>query len=184
MSKHVFLKPGDWFFGKGDGKVTTILGSCVSIVLWHPQQHLLGVSHIVLPGRLPESSATQPQADLAPLSDGCVSGRGLEKHRDLCGRYADELMIIFTLEMALFNATAAAFSASIIGGGKMFAGSTVPQVGEKNVARCEALLAAQCISVTAKAVSGSVYRRLTVDIATGQFQVECAAINRFEHQFS
>lgn len=44
-----FLNPGEIFFGGSGFRVRTLLGSCVSIVLWHPNRHLGGMCHYLLP---------------------------------------------------------------------------------------------------------------------------------------
>lgn len=51
MSERLFIKPGGWFFGGGDRQVETVLGSCVTITLWHPEQKLGGVMpfHVASP---------------------------------------------------------------------------------------------------------------------------------------
>lgn len=163
MQKNIFLKPGDWFFGKGQGKVTTILGSCVSVVLWHSKQHLVGVSHILLPGRT-------------------VIKNGNSIHsRDLSGRFADEMLQIFQMEMALFGVKAQQFEAHLIGGGDMFPTCTKAlSIGQRNIEMTTALLAALKIAVVHTDTGGGVYRRLTVDINTGQLKVERSEVNRFE----
>lgn len=168
MNKNVFLKPGDWFFGKGQGKVSTILGSCVSIVLWHPKKQLLGVSHILLPSR---QQLVKPAV--------CI------KKPDLCGRFAEDLVQIFQLEMALFGVKASEFNASLIGGGNMFPhANKAPCIGEKNVERCLSLLSGLNVPVQSTEVGGPLYRRLTVDIASGHFSIEQSKANRFELLFA
>ncbi|CAM5215703.1 chemotaxis protein CheD [Alishewanella longhuensis] len=168
MNKNVFLKPGDWFFGKGQGKVTTILGSCVSIVLWHPKKQLLGVSHILLPSS---------QQLVKPVVN--------PNKPDLCGRFADDLVKIFQLEMALFGAKAPEFTAHLIGGGNMFPhANKAPCIGDKNIERCLSLLENLKIPIQSKEVGSALYRRLTVDIASGQFKIEQSKINRFELLFA
>lgn len=47
----VFLRPGDWLFGRGDHRVTTVLGSCVSMVMWSPRLRWGGMTHCLLPTR-------------------------------------------------------------------------------------------------------------------------------------
>ena len=44
-----FLHPGEYFFGVPSHVMTTLLGSCVALVAWHPVRHLTLVSHVVLP---------------------------------------------------------------------------------------------------------------------------------------
>jgi chemotaxis receptor (MCP) glutamine deamidase CheD len=46
----VFLMPGDYFVGDERYRVRTLLGSCVSITLWHPAMRIGAMSHFLLPG--------------------------------------------------------------------------------------------------------------------------------------
>ncbi len=163
MKNTIFLKPGDWFFGKGQGKVTTILGSCVSVVLWSPKQQVIGVSHIILPERNKSKLVAS------------------QNKQDLSGRFADELMQIFKMEMDLFSLKPEQCQASLIGGGEMFPKIKVPvSIGQKNIQVTTALLAALKIPLIQTDTGGSIYRRLQVDIQTGQVKVDRSDINRFE----
>jgi len=47
----VFLMPGQLYFGREAEQVRTLLGSCVAIVLWHPQRAMGGMCHYLLPVR-------------------------------------------------------------------------------------------------------------------------------------
>lgn len=49
MNNQQFLTPGDYFFGRFDGKLVTLLGSCVAVTLWHPRLRLVAMTHYVLP---------------------------------------------------------------------------------------------------------------------------------------
>ncbi|MCK9797968.1 chemotaxis protein [Pseudomonas chlororaphis] len=49
MKSPLFLHPGEYFFGRHEGTVSTLLGSCVAVVLWHPRWRLLALSHYLLP---------------------------------------------------------------------------------------------------------------------------------------
>lgn len=62
---------GRYIFGDSHTRVRTLLGSCVAIVVWHPQRKIGGMCHYVLPNRK------------------AVAGRPLD------GRYANEAMEIF-----------------------------------------------------------------------------------------
>ena len=39
----VLLGAGDFYFGSGHTRVSTLLGSCVSITLWHPRRRIGGM---------------------------------------------------------------------------------------------------------------------------------------------
>lgn len=45
----VVLKPGDFYFGGGATRISTLLGSCVSMTLWHPRRKIGGMCHYMLP---------------------------------------------------------------------------------------------------------------------------------------
>ena len=49
--KIVVLSAGDFHFGSGQTRISTLLGSCVSITLWHPRKHIGGMCHYLLPAR-------------------------------------------------------------------------------------------------------------------------------------
>ena len=44
----VFLMPGEHFVGDARHRIRTLLGSCVSITLWHPQRRVGAMSHFLL----------------------------------------------------------------------------------------------------------------------------------------
>ena len=67
----VFLQPGDFHFGAGRTRISTLLGSCISITLWHPARLIGGMCHFMLPTR------------------------GLPGGVPLDGRYADEALALF-----------------------------------------------------------------------------------------
>lgn len=48
---HVFLRPGDWLVGRGPHRVSTLLGSCVSVVMWAPVARVGAMCHCLLPDR-------------------------------------------------------------------------------------------------------------------------------------
>lgn len=57
----IFLQPGEWYFGEGNTRVRTTLGSCVAIVLWHPVRRIGGMCHYMLPSRGRPSDEPPPQ---------------------------------------------------------------------------------------------------------------------------
>ena len=40
----IFLHPGEFYFGDRHTRIRTLLGSCVSIILWHPRLLIGGMS--------------------------------------------------------------------------------------------------------------------------------------------
>ena len=49
--KDIFLHPGDYFVGDAAHRLATLLGSCVSVTLWHPVKRIGAMSHFVLAER-------------------------------------------------------------------------------------------------------------------------------------
>lgn len=49
--RNLILMPGQMAFGGGATQLRTLLGSCVSLTLWHPGRRLGGMCHYMLPQR-------------------------------------------------------------------------------------------------------------------------------------
>ena len=47
----IFLQPGDLFVADADYRLRTVLGSCVSMTLWHRASRTGGMTHSLLPTR-------------------------------------------------------------------------------------------------------------------------------------
>ncbi len=92
----IFLQPGDYFFSDKDTRIRTILGSCVSIIVWHPQRLIGGMCHYMLSDRK----------------------RGPKDALD--GRYADEAMAMFIRDIAAAGTKPHEYVVKMFGGGNMF----------------------------------------------------------------
>lgn len=148
--QQVFLNPGDFWFGEGPVHVRTLLGSCVSIVMWHPLRRVGGMCHIMLPCR------SQPGS--APLD----------------GRYADEAMQLFVQESQKYRVRLSEMQVKLFGGGNMFPAHAIafsPTIGERNVDVARELLAAQGLTVCAEHVGGHGHRRVVFDVLNGDVYV-------------
>jgi len=162
VPKQVFLNPGDWWFGPYQaGVLTTILGSCVSIVLQHPRARVLGISHALLPQR---SHQTGPEH----------------------GRFAEEIVRIFVQKLQSHGLKAADCRVQLYGGGLMFssagAGNCVAElirVGDHNVRASLCALAAAGLSVDFQDTGGHFYRRLQVNLLDGAVSHEKYPIQSF-----
>ena len=91
----VFLQPGDFHFGAGRTRISTLLGSCISITLWHPARLIGGMCHFMLPSR------------------------GLPAGVPLDGRYADEALAMFDQAVAAALSRPADYQVKVFGGGNM-----------------------------------------------------------------
>ncbi len=98
----IFLQPGDFYFGDRDTRIRTVLGSCVSITMWHPQRLIGGMCHYMLPTR------------------------GQKRGGEPDGKYADEAMELFLREMRAANTRPSEYQVKLFGAGNMFPKAGVP----------------------------------------------------------
>lgn len=140
----VTLEPGDYFFGGGRTRISTLLGSCISITFWHPELHIGGMCHYMLPGR------RRP------------AGAGPD------GRYADEAIEALLAGIAAAGTKPRDYQAKLFGGGAMFDGTDgAMDIGRRNVERGRELLAACGVPVLAEHVGGSGRRKLHFELWNG-----------------
>jgi chemotaxis protein CheD len=146
--REVYLKPGEFFFG-GDGtRISTLLGSCVAIALWHPQRRIGGMCHYMLPA--------SPQA---------THGGGPD------GRYADGAIALFLRELDRAAARPAEFQVKLMGGARMFAhvhGEDYPDIGSLNIRHGRDLLARHGFTVCCEHLAGAGHRKVVFDLASGE----------------
>lgn len=143
----IFLQPGELFVGDASFQIRTILGSCVSITLWHPQARLGGMSHFLLPTR--------------------VSGKD---PNDLDGRYGDEALELMFRDLRSSGVNPKLCQAKIFGGGNMFPGQTRASaitVGQRNGEAARALLLKHGIEVVTESLFGIGHRQIIFNVSNG-----------------
>jgi chemotaxis protein CheD len=146
----VILNPGDYHFGGGHTRIATLLGSCVSITVWHPRRRIGGMCHYMLAERR-------------------VNARH-SAHDTLDGRYADDAMTLLIQDMVAAGSRPSEYEAKLFGGGNMFnieRKGDAMHVGSRNVVRGRELLAANKISLVAEHVGGNGRRKLYLDLHSG-----------------
>jgi chemotaxis protein CheD len=141
----VFLQPGEWYFGDDTTRIRTTLGSCVAIVLWHPQRKLGGMCHYMLPSR------------------------GGQRDEPLSGRYGDEAMQLLLNEVQKVRTQVDEYELKLFGGANMFSAETrrKDDVPARNVAFARELIRRHSLRVKAECLGGSGYRQLIFDIGSG-----------------
>ena len=155
----VFLQPGEFYFGDQNTRIRTILGSCVSITMWHPRRRIGGMCHYMLPSR------------------GSTAGKGLD------GRYADEALKLFMHEIRAAGTWPDEYQVKLFGGGSMFRnlGKVAPapkktpggngddcrDVPCRNREIAYQLIRHYGFTLTAEHLGGSGHRQLMFDIASG-----------------
>jgi chemotaxis protein CheD len=147
----VFLQPGDYFVGT-NARVRTILGSCVSITLWHPGFRVGAMSHFVLASRSTRGSAS------------------------LDARYGEEALELMARELAAFGVRPADCEGKIFGGGDMFPDHTarfsgLPPIGRRNGEAAWSMLEARGVRISSQHLYGSGHRNIVFDVSSGHVWV-------------
>lgn len=142
----IFLQPGDVYFGDASTLIRTLLGSCVSITLWHPVLLIGGMCHYMLPSRARKTG---------PLN----------------GRYADEAMALFLLDVARHNTVPEEYQVKLFGGGSMFPERHikpgVADVALRNVEAAHSLVAKHNLNLMAQDLGLTGHRAVNFDIQSG-----------------
>ncbi|MCW7472513.1 chemotaxis protein [Leptospira levettii] len=150
-----FLNPGEIFFGDSNYRVRTLLGSCVSIVLWHPTLYIGGMCHFLLPY----------PADIK-----------LEKTY----KYGIDAFQYFISEIKKKHTKPNQYSAKIFGGSNMFLGEereifrndTTTLIGTKNTEFAKKILLENQIKVISEDTGGNQSRKIYFSIWDGEVWVE------------
>ena len=145
----VFLQPGEFYFGDSGTRVRTLLGSCVSIVMWHPRKKIGGMCHYLLPTSAPHQNEEAP------------------------GRYAAGAIALFAREIGRAGTRADEYTVKLFGGGRMFhrareSRTDLLDIGARNVAAGRKLLLDAGFRLKAEHVAGRGHRSLLFDIGTGE----------------
>lgn len=143
----IFLQPGELFVGDANYQIRTMLGSCVSITLWHPASCIGAMSHFLLPTR----GASQPKATLD-------------------GRYGDEALQIMLDELVQQGVPPKHCQGKIFGGGNMFPGHLRPgnvNVGQRNGEAAMELLQRHGIPIVSESLFGIGHRQIIFDLRNG-----------------
>ena len=143
----VYLGPGDFYFGEGDQLISTVLGSCVAVTLWHPARKIGGMCHIVLPAEF-------------------NTGKDKKKN-ELNGRYADDAMKMFEREAECSGTRLSNYDARIYGGSNSRINNREYSVGARNLVAVRQLLADMQIPVKSSHTGNSGSRRIIMDLKSG-----------------
>jgi chemotaxis protein CheD len=147
----IFLQPGEFYFGDRETRIRTILGSCVSITMWHPKKHIGGMCHYMLP----------------------KNKRNTHSH-ELDGKYAEDTIHLFMQEIKRANTSAHDYEVKIFGGGNQFPGQDrrVFSVSEQNVAIGRELLAQHGFKIKSEHLGGNGHRNIMFDLWSGDVWVK------------
>lgn len=154
----VILNPGDFYFYSpapsrpAPARLRTLLGSCVSVVVWHPQSGMAGMSHAVLPSRSRRGDAVAPD-----------------------GRFCDEAVLMLRNELACAGVLAQQFHAYLVGGGSMYQTQDERfSIGKRNIQAARALLTQAGFLIRAEHLGREGYRKVELDLKSGDLFVTFA----------
>lgn len=159
--KEIYLLPGEFHFGDKHDRITTLLGSCVAITLWHPHKLIGGMCHFMLPS--PPNRIANSQLD---------------------GRYAEDAVAMFLKEVKLARTKPNEYQVKLFGGGTMLAkdsstGSCSPnyqhciatasckKVSCKNTLIAPFLLQKHGFNITNHDLGGTQHRKVVFELWTG-----------------
>jgi chemotaxis protein CheD len=145
---NIFLMPGDYHVGGAGCRISTLLGSCISITLWHPHMLVGAMSHFVLSGTNPFGA---PSA-----------------------RYSDDALQLMLAKLRTFGVEPTECKAKVFGGGAMFSLSKragTQDVGRRNGEAALGLLLQHGIPVVSESLFGEGHRKIMFDIRTGDIWV-------------
>ncbi|ALK08307.1 chemotaxis protein CheD [Blastochloris viridis] len=144
--QRVYLMPGTLFCSAEPTVVTTVLGSCVSVCLWHPVRRVAGINHFLLP----------------------TGERSL--------RYGDIAIPALVDEMLRLGCHIGGIEAKVFGGAAVLRGERSAQdVGSKNIKIAVGELARNGIPVVAQRTGGHSGLSLRFLTATGDVLVRSVA---------
>lgn len=145
----VVLQPGEYAVADHRHRILTLLGSCVSITLWHPARRIGAMSHFLVPGRQPLEGAAAPPA--------------------LDARYGDEALALMLQGLKGHGVAAQDCEAKVFGGGDMFpkVPAQGPSVGRRNGEMARQLLKAHGLVLRSESLFGKGHRKIVFDIADG-----------------
>lgn len=143
----IFLQPGELFVGDASFQIRTILGSCVSITLWHPFERVGGMSHFLLPTR------------------------SVAVHENVMdGRYGDEALRWMIKDLKAAGINPRQCQAKIFGGGNMFPDqprASAITVGQRNGEAARLLLQNEGIEVVTESLYGVGHRQIIFNVSNG-----------------
>lgn len=146
----VYLLPGEYFVGDARYRIRTVLGSCVSITLWHRRLRIGAMSHFLLSER-----------------DGDAA-------QGLNGRYGRDAMELMVRQLRERRVNIRECEAKVFGGGTMFPwgeAGVLPGIGHRNGVAAEKLLAEYGIPVVSESLFGIGHRHILFDVSSGDVWV-------------
>ncbi len=151
----IFLQPGEFYFSDRETRIRTLLGSCVAITLWHPRLQIGGMCHYLLPGN-----------------------RNSSNPKKLDGRYADDAIAMFMLELDKSGSRPSDYQVKMFGGGNQFPNqktNTRISVPDNNILVGRDLLKQHGFTIKAEHLGGTGHRNVIFDVWSGHVWMQHVA---------
>lgn len=151
----VVLQPGDFYFGNSATRIKTLLGSCVSITMWHPKLFIGGMCHYMLPSR--------------PYRTGPLEGK-----------YAEEAFELFIREARRNQTHLSEYQIKLFGAGHMFpdrSANSGLNICKNNIAVAEDFIAKHKLKLTSHDVGSLGHRLIIFDVWNGNVWVRHQALD-------
>jgi chemotaxis protein CheD len=166
----VHINVGEYYFGSGNVRVRTLLGTCIAITLWHPVRRIGGMCHFLLPTRNNRRATGLPQS----------------------GLYADDALELFADSLEEAGTPAHEYSVKVAGGGNMFPGQMTAaecragicveerrrlctSIGCVNIRSARKLLEAHGFKPPTEHVGGPGSRTVILDLSSGHVWIKRGA---------
>jgi len=149
--REVTLHPGELVFKFSPIKLRTVLGSCVSITVWHPKLKIGGMCHYVL---------SQPKDNkLSHLDDFRYGSVALEE----------------LIRLMKANAKPKEYKIGIFGGSNMFPTKSALTVGQQNVDYAFQWVKKNGLQLNYENTLGEQSRTLIMNIENGDISLKCSS---------
>jgi chemotaxis protein CheD len=145
-AEHIAVRMGLAALACAPARLTAVVGSCIGVTMYSPKLRLGMLSHVVLP-----------------------HAKG---HTSYPAKYADTAVNHMRSVLESRGVRAGKLMAKIVGGACMFGDGVSMQIGRANVQAAAAALKAAGIRIAGTDVGGTIGRRLSFDLATGEVAVE------------
>jgi chemotaxis protein CheD len=148
----LYLKPGEWFFGRERGLIKTILGSCIAVTMFHRNTRLAAICHALMPA--------------------CEKKGGCTGYCESHSRYADCIIRRMTEIFFHRGIKAGDIELKLFGGADSFSvdsgGKSPLSVGARNFEQARKSIEKEGLRLSGSDVGGSEGRKLFFDTHTGE----------------
>ena len=150
--RSVYLKPGELLITTEPCEVTTVLGSCVSVTLYHPRLQYAAICHGMLPGPFPSLSLVT---------------QGAERYK-----YLSEAIPLMADKFRRAGVAMNEIEVKLFGGGNVIGQSNRENsdrwIGSVNIQAAQELLKTESLTIKTGCVGGDKGRKIIFNTNNGE----------------